>query len=476
MNGSLPLVSRAIAKAMLTICLVSLLLTPASAQNFSFDARAAAMGGMNNNNDASRLAGETRAYSSFVLPFGLIHVFKERNIFNPGDDAFNPIKAMELLASPLHVTFNRDEGDAKERLIRDIINSGLSRDLNAYRGFVPKSTYTGAGLVSPTWGKTIRVFGEKNSNKYHGVYIGAGPYLSVGTDATIDPELINLLASSTDIYSPNRTFLVQNTTDGQLAGAIALGYRVHVPLPSNFISGSDRDGVYVAATYNYLRGFHYDTAFLNVRFDTDATGRVTLAPTTVPVIADHEYSSKGKGYAMDLATAVVKDRVEVRFSSNGIGNRIEWDNLKTEQYVLRSLFQGANCVANTGLPPSAQNTSNCFVQTQKGTIAGTRTIKLPVRYSVGSTYTVDRWTIDADYMRGLQKSEFQAGTEYRLGRLEFRGGTRYLSHLWQPTGGVGLNVTQGFGVDLAFFGTATNIERIRKATMAVSLRFNRENP
>jgi hypothetical protein len=70
----------------------------------------------------------------------------------------------------------------------------------------------------------------------------------------------------------------------------------------------------------------------------------------------------------------------------------------------------------------------------------------------------------------LQHWEFRGGGEYRLRIVEFRGGTQYKNKDWQPTGGAGLNITPRIGIDAAVFGTSTNIERNRKAALALSLR------
>ena len=455
---SLTLTSRTIAKVILTACFVSLLGISASAQNFSGDARAIAMGGLGSgSNDAGKLAGNSRQYRTFVVPLGLFQVLRNRDIYNPGSDEFNPIRAVESIASPVHYTFNRKEGASAERLVNDIVKGGLSRDLNTYRGFAPQPQMTAMGLVSPNFGKTFGVYGDKDSPIYHGLYVGAGPYISVGTDVAIDQRLVDILGSSTNVYQPNSNFLIHNITDGQAAAAITGGYRVKVPVPGRTTPGSTRDGLYISANYNYLRGFHYDKADLNVRFDTDGGGLLTLAPTTTPVIATHEWSEKGHGFSLDLGTEVVIDRWDLRFSMSGIANRIEWESLDAEQYVLNSLLQNLDFTQRPIVAP-----------------IGIRRIELPVQYSAGGTYNADRWTVDSELMHGLQKTEFRGGAEYRLFVLEFRGGGRYVRDQWQPAGGVGLNITRRFGVDFAMFSTATNIEKARKATMALSLRISRE--
>src|SRR5262249_27880760 len=107
---------------------------------------------------------------------------------------------------------------------------------------------------------------------------------------------------------------------------------------------------------------------------------------------------------------------------------------------------------------------------------GTRRVEMPVQYSTGGAYNADRWTVDTEFLHGVQKSEFRAGAEYRLLLFEFRGGARHVRDQWQPAGGVGLNLGKRIGIDYAIFSTASNIEQSRKATMALSLRINHVGP
>ena len=60
--------------------LVAAVSSTAAAQNWSFDARRIALGGIGNTgNIASRLVDEERGYGSIVLPFGLFQVFEDRS-------------------------------------------------------------------------------------------------------------------------------------------------------------------------------------------------------------------------------------------------------------------------------------------------------------------------------------------------------------------------------------------------------------
>ena len=66
-----------------------------------------------------------------------------------------------------------------------------------------------------------------------------------------------------------------------------------------------------------------------------------------------------------------------------------------------------------------------------------------------------------------------SGYEYRFGTLELRGGAGYTREMWNPAGGVGFNISERFGLDVAVYGNAANVERKRHAAIAASLRFNR---
>src|SRR5262245_57257265 len=120
-------------RTILFVCFAAVLSSTARAQNFGGDARAIGLGGMSGgSNHAAKLACASQQYSAFVVPLGLFQVLRNRNVYDPGTKDFNPLQAVESIASPIHVTFDRNEGDSAERLVRNIVEGGLSRDLNAY--------------------------------------------------------------------------------------------------------------------------------------------------------------------------------------------------------------------------------------------------------------------------------------------------------------------------------------------------------
>jgi hypothetical protein len=440
------------------ILTATLLSNVALSQNLTPDARRIAMGAVGSDeNLGAKLADEQQPYRAIPVPLGLFQVFRNLKVFDPGDAEFDPVRAIENLSSPIHVTFDRGPSAAGSNLVRDLVNGRISRDLNAYRGFTPPSEIDSMGLWAPSWGKTLIVTGDKSAGSFHGIYVGAGPYISLGTNLKIDQNLIDILHSSSNVYRPNTTFNIGDVTTGQGAMAITGGYRGKLAVFDLSRSGStSRDGVYVATNYHYLRGVHYDTVDLGIRFDTDASGQVTLSPTTTPIAIDRTNSKTGNGFAVDLGTAVLVRGWNFSVGANGIGNRIVWDSLRSEQLVLQSLFQGGN-----------------FVRSPMPSPAVTQKITLPVRYSGSGGYDAGRWAAQMELSHGLQGLSVRNGVEYRLGPLALRGGSRYQMDRWHASTGIGFNLLPKLGIDVAAYQTTANIERKQKIALALSLRLNR---
>jgi hypothetical protein len=150
--------------------------TPASAQNWSFDARNIGLGGVGStSNVAVDMVDEQRPYRAIVLPFGLLQVLPNWPKLDPTSDEFDLVRTIEYAASPIHYIIGRDDSATGSQFITDLRNGTLSFDLNDYRGFKPVTNITAEGLASPRWGGTIK-FGQGNGT-FQGVYIGAGPYL-----------------------------------------------------------------------------------------------------------------------------------------------------------------------------------------------------------------------------------------------------------------------------------------------------------
>jgi hypothetical protein len=433
----------------------------ASAQNWSFDARKVALGSAGSGeNLASRMIEDESAYRAIVLPFGLFQVFSDFDKLNPTKDEFDIVRTMEYAASPLHYTFGRDSstvgpsttGSGLNNFVTDLRSAQLSRDLNRYRGLAPANQPRAEGLASPNWGKTIKV-AQGDGGAFHGVYVGAGPYLAMQTDVNFDQQLIDVLGSSTDVRVPNAQMHLATATRGQMALAITGGYRGRYALPS---SSGDRDGVYVAANYNYLQGLRYEDVNLGLRLDTDAAGLLTFRPSlAAPLLATRDNATRGTGRAIDAGVGLVMNRWETGFGVNGIANRINWTKVERTSYSLTNPFLG----------------DSDFVESLPQSI-GDVEVTLPVDYRGNVGYRADKWSAVGEAGKGYGGTSFHGGYEYRFNALAVRGGAMYSRKLWNPSGGVGINLGPRVAVDLAMYGNAANVERKRRPALAVSLRFN----
>jgi hypothetical protein len=436
-----------------TLMVIQSLSLTSFGQSYTGDARRIGMGGTGDNeNIGSKMIDDQQQYRSVVVPLGLIQIIRDRHFFNPDDDAFNPVRALEDFANPLHLT---TRGSASATFVTDLVNATFSRNLNNYRGFVPAKEVTAQGLAAPSFGHVFR-FRRDTDGNYDGVYTGAGPYLSAKTVFNVDDQLRQLLVSSQDVVLRNATLRLFDQSAGQAAAAITVGYRRRMPLPGR--SRSDgRSGIYIAGNYHYLRGFRYDSADLQVRFDTDSAGLITLTPTTVPISANHSYSNHGNGFALDLGVGTVIGRWQFGVGANGIANRIDWDNPRLEQITLQNLFTGGNFVRQ----PLPSNLS-------------TTRVELPVETNGNVGYNANSWSALVQVGHGFQGKTIHGGIEKRVGPVAFRGGGRYSHERWHPAGGLGFNLTKGFGIDMAAFDSTANIEQERRFSYAVSLRFNRQ--
>jgi hypothetical protein len=430
----------------------------ASAQNWSFDARKIGMGSpTGGENLASRMIEEENDYRGIVLPFGLIQVFRDFDRLNPSKDEFDIARTVEYAAAPLHYTIGRDSSDSKaDDFLVDIANGELSRDLNDYKGFIPVNQPPAAGLAAPNWGKTFRVTSGQGES-FQGVYVGAGPYVSMRTASVIDERLTSILREGPPVYIPFAQLTAQNDTEGQLAMAIAGGYRGRFAFAPGVGLGTDREGIYVAANYNYLHGFRYEDLDFSLRMDTDNVGLLTVNPfLPAPLVVSRTNADSGTGMAIDVGVGAVIRNWEVGFGANGIGNFIDWTDAEQTTYFQTNLLQGSDDL-DESLPVPI----------------GEVRVELPVDYRANVGYNVDRWAAVAEFGRGLQGKSFHGGGELRLGMIDVRGGAVYSRELWNPSAGVGLNMSDRVALDLAVYGNSANVERKRNPAIAVSLRFSR---
>ena len=420
------------------------------AQSWTFDARTIALGGVGStSNLADNMIEKAHPYTAIPLPFGLFQVLGDLDIYNPSSPKFDPIRAVEYAASPIHYVINRDSGNSGEAAFAaDIRNARLSRDLTTYRNFLPANDLLAEGLVSPRWGGTIKLYRDADGG-YQGVYIGAGPYLSQRVTATFDPRLTTVFATGVNVR--NAVLPITNTDTGQAAAAITGGYRARFAFPGTG-SSSGRDGIYVAANYNYLRGFLYENDGLTINLATDNAGLLTTGSS---IFINHRHATSGTGMSLDLGVGAVVDRWQVGFGANGLANRINWTGVQQSTLALASVASGNGTFVESATTPAPD-----------------ARVELPVDYSGSVAYDAGGWAATAQAGHGFGGGSFHAGVERRLLLLEVRGGARYTFGIWNPTAGVGVNFSRKVSLDVAIFGTNTNIERKRQAAIAASIRIN----
>ena len=434
---------------------VSLLaVPPARAQNWSFDARSIALGNVSGgDNLASRMVDDQRFYRSIVVPLGLFQVLRDIDRFKPESDEFDLVRTIEYAASPLHLQFGRDQESVSGRnLFTDIRNATVSLDLADYRGYKLANQPVAEGLASPSWGVTIRLSGDRGG-PFHGLFVGAGPYLAMRAAAAIDPRVVDILASEDPLRFPNTSYLLASDLQGQFAMAITGGYRGRFAID---VDGGERDGIYVAADYNYIHGFRYEQADASLRLDTNAAGLLTINPLLpTPLSIVRTSAESGTGFAIDAGVAVVVRGFEVGFGVNGIANRINWSGVEQTTYLLGNLFLGQDDFVESGPFP-----------------ANDLRVELPKDYHVNAGYHADQYSVIGEYAHGFQGNTLRGGVEYRPGMIELRGGGVYSRELWNPTGGVGLNFSPKVGLDVALYSTTANAARERHAAVALSLRIS----
>jgi hypothetical protein len=433
----------------------------ARAQNYGMDARVIGMGAVGSTrNVAEKLVEQKRPYRRLGLPLGLMQVLPNKDVFFPDtvddkvSDKFDLFRAMEYAAGPVNYTFDRDSTGTGQALVNDVLNDELNRDLNVYRGFRPTTRLTAEGVGAPSWGYTFRK--PNAGGGFHGIYIGAGPYLTVTTETGVDPQLADWLGSSEPQFFPNSVFGVTHDTTFQAAAAITGGYR--------FVQksgGSDDDppaGLFLAVNASYLRGVHFDQITTDITFETNAQGLVAneAESTTTPLALRYFQSTSGTGFAVDAGALYFKDRWEFGVGVNGIGNYINWTGVEVREAIDHSFVDDSDDDSDSDPVPAPDVR-----------------IELPVNVSTNAAYHADKWSALAEYARRFRGNNFQGGLEYLLGRMAVRGGARYARDRWPPAGGVGVHLTPTFAVDVAVYGTSTNVERRRHAALAVSLRWNR---
>ena len=419
----------------------------ASAQGLVYDARIVAMGGGGGNspNIAMRMVPPPTGPrgAAIPIPLGLIQVFKGGfDKFKPGSDDFDPLLAVETSASVLHYRFGADTDSTRTDFINDLVNGTLNPDLTTYAGFHIQETYSSEGLLAPSIGMTIKLV--RGTDRFHGLYVGVGPYLSYRTEADVDQRLTELLGEGTSF--PNASMSIIDASAAQVAGALTVGYRGHMPLPS---STADRDGVYLAYNFHYLKGFKYYQPDFSLRLDTNAAGNLTGSATPLSIVSLE--GETGQGFASDVGVQLVKGNFQIGAGLNGIGNRIDWSEFTQSTLTLPSLTAGFDFVKTPDIAP--------FQKLQ---------VKLPVVKTANLGFYGAGWGATATVTDGYNGTTFSGGLERQVGPFWLRGGGRHSRDHWDPTAGFGIGTN--VALDVAVIGTHANFQDERQWALAASIR------
>lgn len=430
----------------------TLAVTPAgaAAQAWTIDARSVGLGGIGgDDNIAAQTLAEFRGDRSIVLPLGLFQVLGNRDAFKPKSPQFDPARAIEYAANPLHLQFGRSKTSPAASFVHDVRNATLSPDLSAYTGFAPTSM-TASGLVAPKYGPTFWFQPEDESTR-HGLFVGAGPHLSIRTNLATDPFLVQAFDTEAGGLVPNRNFTMDTDTTAQAAVAITAGYR------GRFASAAGRSrAAFVSFNFNVLHGLRYENVDLALRLATGQDGRLVTDGGDVPLAFSRMTSSSGRGMSVDLGFGLVLDGFEMGFSGNNIGNRLNWRNLVARPYALGSLFSG----------------NSEFVRGVESQLSTLRVIA-PVDYRGNIGFRSRVFSFQGELSRAADETAVQAGVELLLERLQFRGAGSRVREEWLPSGGLSVGITPRLWLDLATFMTTANIERERRFALAASVRWRR---
>ena len=439
------------------IVLLASAASPVFAQNYSFDARRIALGGAGGTpNVSSKLVEQERRYKSILIPVGLVKVLSNVRVFYPNREDFDFSRAVEYSTNPFHFVFGRSKDITAGSLFRDLLKAQVQSDPNAYRGggFDTPLITSVEGLLALNWGHTFML--RKDDRSFQGIYVGAGPYMVAQAKADFDAEFEKLLNSSTNRYVRSASMTIGGGEADQLALDITGSYRARFPIFPQGGPNASRNGLYVLANYHHLQGFRYDQFKAELQLDTDENGLLLPNPPETPFTLQWDTTSKGVGLALDFGATFVVNRWDFGAGVSGVANRIKWRDIRRNELVLVSLFNGTEFIY-TKLPRTDRTTQ----------------IELPVTYTGDIAYHRDSWSVYSEYSNGLGDTNSRVGVEYRFPAIELRGGIRYSQGSWYPSAGAGFNLTRTFGFDAALFGTRTFLEPHPHVGLALSFRIDK---
>ena len=137
------------------IALLAATASSVSAQNYSLDARLIGIGGVGTSrNLSSKMVDEVDTYGVIGIPLGLLQLAGDTDMFNPSSDNFNPVRAIQFAANPVHYTFGRnDTSNGATLFVTDVINGDLNRatiePLIVISRLADTKSTSGRGLLGP---------------------------------------------------------------------------------------------------------------------------------------------------------------------------------------------------------------------------------------------------------------------------------------------------------------------------------------
>ena len=267
---------------------------------------------------------------------------------------------------------------------------------------------------------------------------------------------MGILNASGNRYIPAATFGLAGGERHQLAVAITGGYHARFPMFAQDGEGARRNGMYVAANYHHLWGLRMDDFDARLQLETDSAGLISPHPQAPPFRLGWQASRDGRGLAMDFGVAFVRNRWDFGVGVGGVANRLTWSEIERHEVGLVSLHDGNEWV-HVRLPITDLK----------------RRFELPVTFTSDVAYHREKWSLLSEYSHGYQGHNFRSGLEYRLGKVELRGGGRINQGTVHPSFGAGFNITRNFGIDAAVFDTKTFLEEKPKLGLAISLRWDK---
>lgn len=428
--------------------------SPVAAQGWEPDARSVGLGGIGSSQNVFTSAVEAgRGEWNFVVPLGLLQLALDRQSINPKSSAFDPVRALEYGADPMHFVFGRDSSAPGGRFVTDVRNGRLSLDLNAYQGFRLVDFRSG-GLVSPRWGYTWTAQRRESGEPVHGLYFGGGPNLAMQTAVSVDTGLQKLLGGLTPLYLPNEQMAIANRSSGQAAMAGTVGYRGQGRFGGNDTGGGG--AAFLAVNVNYLHGLRYEDIDLRLRLNTDASGLLSSAPQVGsggPLAFTRLNSRHGSGFSLDLGTGITAGALQFGLSANGLANRIVWRDLEQREYTLGRVTGGTSAF-----------------QITRPTSLGNRRVATPVTYTGNVAFSSRHFSIQMQASRNWNRTWLQGGFEQQASFLQIRGAVSHDGELLLPSAGASVRIRGRLWADAAAFATAANAERRREIALALSLR------